>query len=164
MRRAPIVIGATIAGLAGVLTFHTRPAPLTLPAVPASGTPGSPAAGTSPGGTAGPVGASRPAGRTAQPARDAARSATGPGVNYSYGVMSVKVTVSGHRILKVGIGSLEDGGNQRSESIDQQSIPILEHEALQAQSADIQGVSGASFTSTGFEQSLQGALHALGFR
>jgi uncharacterized protein with FMN-binding domain len=78
--------------------------------------------------------------------------------------MSVKVTVLGRKILKVGIGSLDDGGNQRSESIDQQAIPILEHEVLQAQSASIQGVSGASFTSTGFEQSLQGALHALGFQ
>jgi len=78
--------------------------------------------------------------------------------------MSVRITVSGRKILKVGIGSLDDGGNPRSESIDQQAIPILEHEVLQAQSASIQGVSGASFTSAGFEQSLQGALHTLGFQ
>jgi uncharacterized protein with FMN-binding domain len=43
-------------------------------------------------------------------------------------------------------------------SIDQYAIPILESQALSAQSANIQGVSGASFTSAGFEQSLQSAL------
>jgi uncharacterized protein with FMN-binding domain len=64
----------------------------------------------------------------------------------------------------VQIASLDDGGNFRSESIDQQSIPILEQEALQAQSANIQSVSGASYTSAGFEQSLQSALTELGIQ
>jgi uncharacterized protein with FMN-binding domain len=163
MRRAPIVISATIAGLAGVLAFHTRPAQLSLPTVPAAGATRRPA--SSPSGTApGRTSASPAPGKTAQPAGDTTRSATGPGVNYSYGVVSVRVTVSGRKILKVGIGSLDDGGNPRSQSIDQQAIPILEHEAQQAQSANIQGVSGASFTGAGFEQSLQGALHTLGFQ
>ncbi len=87
---------------------------------------------------------------------------TGPAVNYNWGVLSVSVTVSGTKIIKVGIASLDDGGNTRSQLIDQQSIPVLEQQALQAQSANIQGVSGASYTSAGFEQSLQGALHQLG--
>jgi len=72
------------------------------------------------------------------------------------------VTVSGKKITNVQIASLDDGGNFRSQSIDQQSIPILEQQALQAQSANIQGVSGASYTSAGFAQSLQGALSSLG--
>ena len=76
--------------------------------------------------------------------------------------MSVSVKVSGKKITKVGIASLDDGGNFRSQSIDQQSIPILEQQALRAQSANIQGVSGASYTSAGFEQSLQSALSKLG--
>jgi len=83
-------------------------------------------------------------------------------VNYTYGVLSVTVTVDGARITKVGIGSLDDGGNFRSQSIDAQAVPILERETLQAQSANIQAVSGATFTSDGFVQSLQGALRALG--
>jgi uncharacterized protein with FMN-binding domain len=78
--------------------------------------------------------------------------------------MSVKVTVSGHKILKVGIASIDDGGSPRSQYIDQQSIPMLEQEVMQAQSANIQGVSGASYTSAGFVQSLQSALHTLGFK
>jgi uncharacterized protein with FMN-binding domain len=76
--------------------------------------------------------------------------------------LSVSVTVKGSKITKVGIASLNDGGVARSEMIDQQSIPVLEQEAISAQSANIQGVSGASYTSTGFEQSLQSALHSLG--
>jgi uncharacterized protein with FMN-binding domain len=74
----------------------------------------------------------------------------------------VSVTASGKRITKVSIASLNDGGNFRSESIDQQSIPLLEQQAVQTQNANIQGVSGASYTSAGFAQSLQSALGKLG--
>jgi len=92
------------------------------------------------------------------------RSSTGPPENYNFGIISVAVTVSGSRLTSVTIGTLDDGGNPRSQSIDQQSIPILEQQAMQAQSANIQGVSGASYTSSGFQASLQGALSQLGFK
>jgi uncharacterized protein with FMN-binding domain len=82
-------------------------------------------------------------------------------VNYSWGVLSVSVTETGKSIDKVSIASLDDGGNPRSQSIDEQSIPILEREAMEAQGANIQGVSGASYTSAGFQQSLQSALGKL---
>ncbi|MGA7835826.1 MAG: FMN-binding protein [Acidimicrobiales bacterium] len=90
------------------------------------------------------------------------RSASGDSVNYIYGVLSVKVTASGSKLSKVTIASINDGGNYRSQSIDQASIPLLEQQALSAQSANIQGVSGASYTSAGFRQSLQSALTKLG--
>jgi len=70
--------------------------------------------------------------------------------------------VKGKTVTNVKIASLDDGGNFRSQSIDQQSIPLLEQQALQAQSANIQGISGASYTSAGFAQSLQAALSHLG--
>jgi uncharacterized protein with FMN-binding domain len=163
MRRAPIVIGGTVAGLVGVLAFHTRSAPLSLPAT--AGAAAGSAASASPGGTA--HGQSQPASGTSPSPGSAgqqasgARTAVGPSVNYNYGILSVKVTVSGHKILKVGIASIDDGGNPRSQSIDQQSIPMLEQQVIQTQSANIQGVSGASYTSSGFVQSLQSALHSL---
>ena len=72
--------------------------------------------------------------------------------------------MSGAKLTDVTIASIDDGGSFRSQSIDQQAVPILEQEALQAQSANIQGVSGASYTSAGFEQSLQSALTQLGFK
>jgi uncharacterized protein with FMN-binding domain len=76
----------------------------------------------------------------------------------------VSVTVSGRKITKVGIASLDDGGQPQSQFIDQQSIPVLEQEAMQAQNANIQSVSGASYTSAGFQQSLQAALQSLGIQ
>ncbi|HYK69175.1 MAG TPA: FMN-binding protein [Streptosporangiaceae bacterium] len=163
MKRAPIVIAGTVVGLIGVLKFHTAPVSLASPAgsaLPAASASGaSPAAsGSSQGGKA--SGAS--AGSASQQS-GAGRSAVGPSVYYDYGTLSVRVTVSGHRIVKVALASLDDGSNARSQFIDQQSIPMLEQEVLQAQSANIQGVSGASYTSAGFAQSLQGALHSLGF-
>jgi uncharacterized protein with FMN-binding domain len=166
MKRAPIVISATVAGLAGVLAFHTTPAKLSLGALPTAGggqTASSPGPAASPGHRTAAAKPARRAGRTTGGTTGGTRSATGPAVNYSYGVMSVKVTVSGSKILNVGVASIDDGGNPRSESIDQQAIPILEQEAMQAQSANIQGVSGASYTSAGFTQSLQAALHSLSF-
>jgi uncharacterized protein with FMN-binding domain len=76
--------------------------------------------------------------------------------------LSVKVTLAGGRITSVTVPSLNDYGNGRSRYIDDYSIPILEQEALRAQSANIASVSGASYTSAGFIQSLQEALSALG--
>jgi uncharacterized protein with FMN-binding domain len=165
MRRTPIVVAATVAGLAGVLAFHTTPARLSAGTFSgASATSPAPAGSSGsprPGGTATPASPSR-SGAAARTQPGGTRTVTGPAINYSYGVLSVSVTVSGRKITKVGIGSIDDGGMQRSQYIDQQSIPILEQEALQAQSANIQGVSGASYTSAGFQQSLQSALHTLG--
>lgn len=169
MKRAPIVIAGTVAGLVGVLEFHTSPATLTssagaaLPAATAT-----PAASSAPqsgaAASASPAASPSPSTSTSTSTSTAAadRTAVGPAVNYNYGVLSVQVTASGSKIVKVSIASLNDGGNPRSQLIDDQSIPILEQEALQAQSANIQGVSGASFTSAGFTQSLQGALRSLG--
>src|SRR5208282_730015 len=108
MRRAPIVIGATVAGLVGVLAFHTKPAQLNLSTVPAAGPTQGAAAGASSGGTPQGGASPKPA-KTAQQAGGAARTATGPGVNYNYGVISVKVTVSGRNILNVGVASIDDG-------------------------------------------------------
>ena len=150
------MIGATLAGLIGVLEFHTRPPGVSIAAIPAAGS-----AAASPAATA-PARGSRSSGAPGQ--AGATRAATGPAVNYYYGVLSVTITVSGSRVTKVGIASLDDGGNPRSQYIDQQAIPVLEQEALQAQSGNIQGVSGASYTSAGFAQSLQAALQQLGVR
>ena len=163
MKRAPIVISATVAGLAGVLAFHTTPAKLSLGALPTAGAGGGkPASSPHPAASSGHRAAAGKPTSQPSPTSGGTRSATGPAVNYSYGVMSVKVTVSGSKILNVGVASIDDGGNPRSESIDQQAIPILEQEVRQAQNANIQGVSGASYTSAGFTQSLQSALHSLG--
>ena len=162
MRRTPIVITATAVGLIGVLEFHTHPAAVGAGTIPAAGAAAtaSPAATARSRASSAGSGAPPRSGPTSQPG--GTRTVTGPAVNYSWGVLSVTVTATGTKIVKVGIASLDDGGNPRSQFIDQQSIPMLEQQAVAAQSANIQGVSGASYTSAGFAQSLQGALHELG--
>ncbi len=186
MKRAPIVLGATAAGLAAVLGFHTSNAPISLGSIGAasagtnsgSGSTTSssapPASSGSSGGSSGstttspstsstaPASGGSTTPTTAAPTSTATRTATGPQVNYYFGVLSVQVTAKGKHITKVGIATLNDGGNYRSQSIDQQSIPMLEQQAMAAQSANIQGIGGASYTSAGFQQSLQGALKKLG--
>lgn len=183
MRRAPIVLVGTAAGLAGVLLFRPHSPGLTLGTIPSasgttasrgassnptgtgsatSGTSGSSSTGTSgSSSTASNTGSSSPA-STSTAGSATTATYTGTQVTYNYGVLSVRVTVSGHTIKDVGIASITEGGNFRSESIDQQAIPVLERETIDAQSANIQGVSGASYTSAGFVQSLQSALSKAG--
>jgi uncharacterized protein with FMN-binding domain len=172
VRRSPIVLVGTAAGLVGLLTFHTKSAQLSLGSLSQGGlvvTTTTSIAGGPPRDhsvaptTAAPTTAAPTTAAPTTAAVVTARTATGGSVNYSYGVLSVAATVSGTKLVSVSIASIDDGGSFHSESIDQQAIPILEQEALQAQSASIQGVSGASYTSAGFEQSLQSALTELGF-
>jgi uncharacterized protein with FMN-binding domain len=155
VKRTPIVVLVTAAGLGGVLAFHSTPGGASLGVIP--GAPAGSQHGHGLGARFFPqTAASQPVQSGTTP------SAVGPAVNYNYGVLSVRVTVSGHRLIKVAIASLQDAAMQRSQLIDHQAIPILERQAIRLQSANIQGVSGASFTSAAFAQSLQGALHALG--
>ena len=171
MKRAHYVIGGTVVGLAGLLSFNSSAVSLSLGSLSAATVP--PTTTTTPSTTTSVphTGGSKPGSTTtsAPPATTtttsppaAARSATGSSVNYNYGILSVKVSVSGSKITNVSIASINDGGNPRSQYIDQQSIPLLEQQALSAQSANIQGVSGASYTTAGFAQSLQSALTKLG--
>jgi len=167
VKRTPIVLGGTIAGLVGVLMFRTTPSQSSFTTIPGasaasgpSATPAASASASARAGSANKASATKASGKSGK--AGSTRTATGSAVNYSWGILSVKVTVSGKKITNVAIASLDDGGNPRSQMIDQQSVPILEQETLQAQSASIQGVSGASYTSQGFEQSLQSALQTLG--
>jgi uncharacterized protein with FMN-binding domain len=158
MKRSPIVAVGTVVGLASVLSFHSTPVKLNLApsssstTVPATTTPGQPATGATTTTTA----------PTTTAAVTGIHTVTGPLVNYYYGQLSVKVTANGKKITSVTIGTISDGGNPRSVSIDQYAIPILEPEVISAQSSSIQSVSGASYTSAGFQMSLQYALKKLG--
>ena len=168
MKPAPMVIAGTVIGLAGILSFNSSAVKLSLGALTAAtAPPGSTAPATTT--TAPPAGGSTPppttsgAGVTTTTAVPAAsRSATGAAANYSYGILPVKVEASGSNITNISIASIQDGGNPYSAYVDQASLPQLEQQAMNAQSAQIQGVSGASYTTAGFEQSLQSALSKLG--
>jgi uncharacterized protein with FMN-binding domain len=113
-----------------------------------------------PGGTAKPQGTAKakPA-ATATPS--AIRTVTGAAAGTQYGPMQVAITLSGTRITKVTVVQQTNVGS-RSGQIDAMAIPALNSEALTAQSAHIDAVSGASYTSAGYKQSLQSALDKAG--
>jgi uncharacterized protein with FMN-binding domain len=85
---------------------------------------------------------------------------TGPVINVNYGNVQVKITVSNGKITDAVAVKAPKGKNDRYTNM---AVPILKAQTLQAQSADIQGASGASYTSYGWFKSLQGALADAGF-
>jgi uncharacterized protein with FMN-binding domain len=152
MKRAPLllVLTGTVAGFVAVLGLHTRPGALPAPA-------------TQPG--AGNSGRTPPVTPTATPARPLAaggtvRSALGAQVQFGYGVLDVKVTVTGTRITDVSVPALQVI-DPTSQQICDQVFPMLRSEVLSAQSATIDGISGATYTSASYAQSLQSALDKL---
>jgi uncharacterized protein with FMN-binding domain len=84
------------------------------------------------------------------------RTYTGAVVDDRYGGVQATITVQGKRITAVSIAAPMN--DPRSASINQQAVPLLQSETLQAQSANINLVSGATETSDAYLQSLQGAL------
>ena len=78
-----------------------------------------------------------------------------------WGPVQVRIVVKDGKI--VDASALQSpSGDSRSRSISQQAIPYLVQETLAAQSAQISGVGGASYTSNGWYQSLQSALKKAG--
>ena len=84
---------------------------------------------------------------------------TGPSINVNYGNVQVKITVVNGRITDAVAVKAPTGKNDRYTNM---AVPTLKAQTLKAQSADIQGVSGASYTSYGWYTSLQGALAQAG--
>jgi uncharacterized protein with FMN-binding domain len=80
---------------------------------------------------------------------------TGPAVFVNYGTVQVKITVTNGKITDAVAVQAPGGRNDRWTNM---AVPILKQQTLNAQSANIQGASGASYTSYGWFKSLQGAL------
>jgi len=87
---------------------------------------------------------------------------TVPGVveQYGYGQLSVRVTAKGTRITKVVLATLQTA-DQYSQQLAVQVVPMLQREVLHAQSARIQGISGATYTSEAYALSVQSAIDKL---
>lgn len=174
-RRGPIVLLGTAAGLAGVLSYHTHTTSLTAGSQAVNGgsggasrsSGGSPASsGAPPASSSSPSSGSTSSGPASAPAAtgsppassaSATQTATGSTVQYGYGQLAVRVTVSGGKITDVTVPTLQVA-DYTSQYIAQQAIPMLKRQVLSAQSANIQGVSGATYTSQAYAQSLQSAL------
>ena len=121
-------------------------------------------AGVVPGPSTGPDPATGPALSAAPPARAGAKAAptvvvNGSSVDTQYGPVQVQLTVRAGKVVKaVAIDYPQSGG--RSQEINSYAVPILQKETVAAQSAKVDTVSGATFTSDGYRTSLQAALDA----
>jgi uncharacterized protein with FMN-binding domain len=151
MRRSPIVLGATVLGTAGVLAFHPHAATVQS-ATAASTTTTAASATTKSTSTSSSSGSGSGSG-----------TATGDAIGTQYGDAQVRVTVTNGKIVKIEALQLQ-GNDPRSVQISSSAAPILEQEALTKQTADVDAVSGATFTSASYTQSLQSALDKLGFK
>jgi uncharacterized protein with FMN-binding domain len=171
VKRVILSVTVTVLGVVALLSFKTHGQVATA----AGGLPSAALAATAAGAptpspsssTAGaPPDPAKPSGSAAVPAKTSSptsTSYTGTAEHTRYGIVQVKVTVSGRKITDVGFTQLTafDG---RSQQINSGAAPTLLQETLKAQGADINSVSGASYTSQGYVQSLQSALDQAGIR
>ncbi|MCM3506047.1 FMN-binding protein [Curtobacterium sp. ODYSSEY 48 V2] len=158
--RARVVAGGVLSSVAvlaigwqlGGQPAVTTPAQGTTSGIGSSGSAGS-------GGTSG----SSASGSSASGSSGASDSGTftGAAAQTQYGEVQVQITVADGKITDVTPLHLTDRDG-RSVAISQQAAPILRQEALQTQSAQIQAVSGATFTSGGYTTSLQSAIDQAG--
>jgi uncharacterized protein with FMN-binding domain len=167
MIRVLTALVSTALGLALLLSFkaHSAGAPKSAlaGATRASGSgAGSGGSGGSDTATPAPGGSTKRPRASAHPAHPAGVSGTftGDPVDTPYGTMQVTAVVRAGKLTDVRLLQETDGG--RSHQIDDASIPILRSEALSAHGANIDVVSGATFTSQGYARSLQTALDKAG--
>ncbi len=156
MRRAILAITGTIAGLVALLTFKSH-APA-IPTATVSGTGGGVTSTSSPvpASEAGP-GQSFSTDSQAGGLQTGETTLTGQVASTVYGPVQVQLLVRRHKIIKVSILQQPES-TVHDLQIGQFAFPQLISETLSAQSAKIDAVSGASYTSAGYIQSLQSAL------
>ncbi|MCX4573816.1 FMN-binding protein [Streptomyces sp. NBC_01571] len=97
-----------------------------------------------------------PQGGSAQQSSSGAGTVTGDVAQTQYGPVQVRITVRGGKVTRSEVVQIPSGG--RSTEVSNSSVPRLNQEAVAAGSADIDAVSGATYTSAGYKKSLQSAL------
>jgi uncharacterized protein with FMN-binding domain len=143
MKRAPVVITATVAGLAAALGYHAQTKTATTATAPAA--------------TAQPASSS-----SSSTSSSSTKTATGD-ASTPYGGVELKVTISGGKITDIQALSLPSA-DPKSVEIASYAAPQLRQSALTKQSANVDVVSGATYTSDGYKTALQAALDKAGFQ
>ena len=155
MRRTALTIVATITGLVLLLSFKTHG---TATAV------SKPATISTTGTTS--TGSSSSSGSTSSSSGSSATSTgtttvTGDSVDTRWGPVQVQITVTGGKVTAAQ-AVVYPQSNGRDVEINSYAVPTLNQEALAAGTASIDAVSGATYTSDGYIQSLQSALDRAG--
>jgi uncharacterized protein with FMN-binding domain len=159
MKRALLIAGGTVGGLGAVLMItppnlsKTTLIAIDTPAPSPSATP------TKNGAPSAKPTAAAPTVAPTKPVGGVTGSFTGSVANTRYGPVQVKITVENGKITDAQAVQVPSGRNDR---YTQMSVPVLRERTIAAQSANIQAVSGASFTSYGWYTSLASAIAKAG--
>jgi uncharacterized protein with FMN-binding domain len=158
LRRVIFAIVTTASALVFLLSFktHSTPAAATSPpSASATPTPGASSSSTSSGTVSGTA-ASGSSGTAS-----ATKTVTGDEAQTMYGPIQVKITVKNGKVTAAEATEYPNG-DPRDAQINAYAIPALNSEAVAAGSAQIDSVSGATYTSQGYISSLQSALGKAG--
>ncbi|MEU4223982.1 FMN-binding protein [Nonomuraea sp. NPDC026600] len=145
MKRALLAVVTTVIGLVLLLSF--KPHDVTGAAQPPAAL-----AQTQTSATPAPTSAQQSAG---------ARTVDGDAADTRWGPVQVQISVTGGKISSVQVLQAPNE-NRRDVEINNTALPILQEETMSAQSAQIDSVSGATYTSDGYIQSLQSAIDRAG--
>ncbi|GAA3876940.1 FMN-binding protein [Streptomyces sp. NPDC003328] len=151
LRRIVLASAATVTGTVLLLSMKPHTTPHIVTAAPAPSASASVPAGS------GGSGADRSGGSAAT----GTKTVTGDSAPTRYGPVQVRITVRNGKLTDVTAVTYPQE-NPRDQEINGYAVPQLRREALAAQSADIDVVSGATYTSQGYQQSLQSALDSMG--
>jgi uncharacterized protein with FMN-binding domain len=159
MRRAILAILATAAGLVVLLSFKTHASTglssTIITPVGQNGAAGSTKASAAPkAGTSG-------SGSGSSSTSAVSKTVAGDVVQTIYGPIQVTITVKSGKITAVDVPTYPNGTG-RDQEINSYALPQLVQETVSANSAQIDGVSGATYTSQGYVSSLQSALDKAG--
>ena len=143
MRRVILAISSTVVVLVLLLGFKSQSAPsVTKPASASAGAGNSGGSGSGAGSSTG------------------TKTVTGEAADTRYGPVQVKITATNGKITSVEAIDYPQT-ERRDQEINSFAIPELNQEALSAGNANIDIISGATYTSDGYIQSLQSALDQL---
>ncbi|WP_395656290.1 FMN-binding protein [Nocardioides sp.] len=166
MKRIVLWFLSTVSVLVLLFGYHTSTSgPAVTASPPAAisssghGSGGSSSGGGSGGGSGGSGGSSDGSAQGSQPT--SSRTVTGSVAQTQWGPVQVEVTLSGSTITHVSVPQYPNSNGQDIE-IANYALPILIQETMDQQSANIDMVSGATYTSAGYIQSLQSALDQAG--
>ena len=149
MNKKPfLILTGTIAGTVGVLTYAPSSQAIAPTLTKSAATVSSSASKS--------TATSTSAATSATAKKVLTRTVKGSVVQTQFGPVQVQVTLNGNKITTIKALQTPQGG--RSSWINKQAVPYLVQQTLTAQSAAIQGVGGATYTTEGWITSLQSAL------
>jgi uncharacterized protein with FMN-binding domain len=160
MRKITLWLMSTVAALVLLFSYRTSTnggsaVAATMPATaPTTSSTGSPTTSSSPSTAASPS-----PGASNTTSTSGTKTYTGSSASTRWGDVQVTITVTNGKITDVQV-PVYPNNNGRDQEINASALPVLTQETLQAQSANIDTVSGATVTSDGYLQSLQSALDA----